>query len=163
MPAVSDSRRHLLEVLTPVVSGLKLDLEDLTVSSVGRRSVVRVIVDGDHGVDLDAVAAVSRAISEALDAEGDGFSEPYVLEVSSPGVDRPLTEHRHWQRAIGRLVQVPVDGASVTGRITAADVEGVHLEVDGAIRVLSWPTLGAGKVQVEFNRKGEPADSEGDD
>ena len=75
MPAASDSRRHLLEVLTPVVSGLQLDLEDVNVSVVGRRSVIRVIVDSDDGVDLDPVADVSRAVSEALDAEdADGFA-----------------------------------------------------------------------------------------
>ena len=153
MPPASDSRSHLLEVLTPVVSALNLDLEDVSVASVGRRSVVRVIVDSDTGVDLDAVADVSRAVSEALDADaGEGFAGPFVLEVSSPGVDRPLTEERHWRRAVGRLVQVPVDGKSVTARIEATDQAGVRLDIKGIHRSVPWSALGPGKVQVEFNR-----------
>jgi ribosome maturation factor RimP len=160
MPAASESRRHLLDVLTPVVARLGLDLEDVTVSIVGRRSVVRVVVDGDDGVDLDAVADVSRAVSEKLDADGDGFSGPYVLEVSSPGVDRPLTEPRHWRRAAGRLVHVPVDGAPLAGRVVKAGDDGVHLDVDGTSRSIAWASLGAGKVQVEFNRR---PDDEGDE
>jgi ribosome maturation factor RimP len=158
MPAASDPRRHLLEVLAPVVSGLKLDLEDVSVSTVGRRSVVRVIIDGDDGVDLDAVAAVSRAVSDTLDADAvsgfSGLGGPYVLEVSSPGVDRLLTEQRHWRRATGRLVEVPVDGKNVTGRVTRTDISGVVLEVGRAHRTVDWSALGAGKVQVEFSRRG---------
>jgi len=101
--------QHLLEVLAPVVSATGHDLEDVNVTSAGRRSLVRVVVDADGGVDLDAVAEVSRVVSEALDADAPGgpaFAGPYVLEVTSPGVDRPLTEPRHWRRAVGRLVQV---------------------------------------------------------
>lgn len=155
MAAARDSR-HLLDRLTPVVARLGLDLEDVTVSVVGRRSVVRVIVDGDDGVDLDAVADVSRAISEQLDADdADGFTGPYVLEVSSPGVDRPLTEPRHWRRAAGRLVLVPVDGEPVTARVSGVADDGVQLDVDGTSRTVGWSSLGAGKVQVEFSRHSE--------
>src|ERR1700709_2228211 len=116
------AREHLLEVLSPVVAATGHDLEDVTVTAAGRRSLIRVIVDADGGVDLDAVADVSRAGSDALD-EGpgsDAFAGPYVLEVSSPGVDRPLTEPRHWRRAIGRLVQVTVGEQQLIGRIGAA-------------------------------------------
>ncbi len=161
MPAASDSRRHLLEVLAPVVARLELDLEDVSVSAVGRRSIVRVIVDGDDGVDLDAVAEVSRAVSEALDTEsGVGFTGPYVLEVSSPGVDRPLTEQRHWRRAIGRLVVVPVAGQPITGRVTKTSAAGVTLDVNGSGQDLSWSSLGAGKVQIEFTKPGSAEDDE---
>ncbi len=152
---------HLLEVLAPVVAATGYDLEDVTVTSAGRRSLVRVIVDGDGGVDLDAIAEVSRVVSDALDADSPGgpaFAGPYVLEVTSPGVDRPLTEPRHWRRAIGRLVQVRVggsDGETVTGRVEAAEGSGVVVDVDGATREIAWNELGAGKVQIEFNRGGE--------
>jgi ribosome maturation factor RimP len=149
------ARDRLLEVLTPVVAATGHDLEDVTVTSAGRRSLVRVIVDADGGVDLDAVADVSRAVSEALDDDADGgaaFAGPYVLEVSSPGVDRPLTEERHWRRAVGRLVQVTVAGLAVTGRITETGAAGVTLEVDGTPREIAWSDLGRGRVQVEFNR-----------
>jgi ribosome maturation factor RimP len=149
------AREHLLEVLSPVVAATGHDLEDVTVTSAGRRSLVRVIVDADGGVDLDAVADVSRAVSEALDDEADGgaaFAEPYVLEVSSPGVDRPLTEQRHWRRAKGRLVQTQVAEKTVTGRIVDTDAKGVTLDIDGARREIAWGELGRGRVQVEFNR-----------
>lgn len=91
------------------------DLEDLSVTRAGRRYVVRVIVDGDGGVSLDAVADVSRAVSKALDAAeergGELISGEYQLEVSSPGVHRPLTLPRHWRRNVGRLVKVTVTGS----------------------------------------------------
>jgi ribosome maturation factor RimP len=147
-----------MEVLAPVVAEAGYDLEDVTVTSAGRRSLVRVIVDADGGVDLDAVAEVSRVVSDALDSDtpgGSAFSGPYVLEVSSPGVDRPLTEPRHWRRAVGRLVSVTVGEQQLTGRVKATDDSGVTLEVDGSPRELGWPELGKGKVQIEFNRSGE--------
>lgn len=158
------AREHLVELLTPVVAATGHDLEDVTVTAAGRRSLVRVTVDTDEGVDLDAIAEVSRVVSAALDADGDGgaeFAGPYVLEVSSPGVDRPLTEQRHWRRARGRLVQVPVGDKTVTGRVLDTDGAGVTLEVDGVARTVAWAELGPGKVQVEFNRRDdndEPAD-----
>ncbi|HEY2299115.1 MAG TPA: ribosome maturation factor RimP [Jatrophihabitans sp.] len=156
--AIAQAREHLMEVLAPVVAETGYDLEDVTVTSAGRRSLVRVIVDADGGVDLDAVAEVSRVVSDALDSEtpgGPAFSGPYVLEVSSPGVDRPLTEPRHWRRAVGRLVTVTVGEQQLTGRVKATDDSGVTLEVDGSPRELGWSELGKGKVQIEFNRSGE--------
>ena len=123
----------------------------VTVTSAGKRSLVRVVVDADGGVDLDAVADVSRAVSDALDG-GDAFAGPFVLEVSSPGVDRPLTEPRHWRRAVGRLVAVPVGEQTLTGRVVEAGDTGVVLDVDGARHAVGWAELGAGKVQIEFNR-----------
>ena len=153
--------QHLLEVLAPVVADTGYDLEDVTVTSAGRRSLVRVVVDADGGVDLDAIADVSRAVSDALDADAPGgpaFAGAYVLEVTSPGVDRPLTEPRHWRRAVGRLVQVRVggaDGETVTGRVQATEGSGVVVDVDGTTREIAWHELGAGKVQIEFNRGGE--------
>ena len=85
---------------------------------------------------------------------------PYVLEVGTPGVDRPLTERRHWSRARGRLVTVAVEGADVTGRVREVDDDGVLLEVDGAPRRLPWEGLAAGRVQIEFRR---PDDDAADD
>ncbi len=81
-------------------------------------------------------------------------AQPYVLEVGSPGVSRPLTERRHWSRARTRLVTAPVAGAAVTGRVLSVDDEGVVLDVDGASRQVPWAELGTGRVQVEFHRPG---------
>src|SRR3954449_10988806 len=103
------AREHLLDLLGPVVADAGYDLEDVTVSSAGRRSLVRVTVDADGGIDLDAVSLVSRLVSDALDADGNRPDSPpalagaYVLEVSSPGVDRPLTEPRPFRRPLGHL------------------------------------------------------------
>ena len=97
------------------------------------------------------MAEVSRAISEALDGGGTGFDGPYVLEVSSPGVDRPLTEPRHWRRAAGRLVAVDVEGRQLTGRIVSADDSSVLLDFAGQQRSLPLADLGPGRIQVEFS------------
>ena len=154
--------------IEPAVHGAGYDLEELVVTPAGRRSVVRVVVDRDEGVTLDDIAEVSRAVSEVLDRNDDGMGRaPYVLEVTSPGVDRPLTEERHWRRNTGRLVVVAAGPAGateqLTGRITAVDGEGVTLAVEakgkpGAKkrppqpRLVPWAELGAGRVQVEFGR-----------
>jgi ribosome maturation factor RimP len=92
----------------PVVGAAGLDLEGVKITMAGRRRLVRLVVDGDGGVSLDDIALVSRELSAVLDASPVLGEQPYTLEVSSPGVDRPLTERRHWRRAIGRLVAVPV-------------------------------------------------------
>src|SRR3954447_12688641 len=92
MTAQSPQRQQLQQLLDPVVSSAGYELVDLSVSSAGRRSLLRVTVDGEDGIDLDGVAVVSRAISTAMDSDDGAFTGPYVLEVSSPGVDRPLTE-----------------------------------------------------------------------
>jgi ribosome maturation factor RimP len=162
------SAARLSELVAPEVAAVGYDLEDLTVTAAGKRSVVRVVVDKDGGVTLDDVADVSRTISDVLDRADE--SEPtllgatYVLEVSSPGVDRPLTEPRHWRRNVRRLVAATLrEGAAVTGRITAADDDAVTLEVDGSERRLPYAELARGTVQVEFGRKDEPEDEHDDE
>jgi ribosome maturation factor RimP len=158
--SAAHAREHLLDQLAPLVAEAGYDLEDVSVTAAGRRSLVRVTVDADGGIDLDAVAVVSRLISDALDADASNPGSPralsgaYVLEVSSPGVDRPLTEPRHWRRAAGRLVTAVAAGQPLTGRIEAVDDAGVTFDVDGTTRQVSWAELGRGKVQVEFNRAG---------
>jgi ribosome maturation factor RimP len=156
MTARTPHRQHLIELLGPVITSQGYDLDDLSVTAAGRRSLIRITVDGDDGIDLDAVADVSRAISDVLDSDGDSFAGPYVLEVSSPGVDRPLTEPRHWRRSIGRLVTVPVGEQSLTGRVTAADDTAVRIEVDGSAQTFAIAELGTGRIQVEFSRPGQP-------
>lgn len=151
-------------LLAPVVQRAGLVLEDVTITPAGKRRVVRVVVDLPEdrtgSLDLDAVAEVSRSVSEALDSCDVLGGAPYVLEVGTPGVDRPLTERRHWSRARTRLVEVPVDGAPLTGRVLAVGDGGVGLEVDGVRRTLAWEQLGTGRVQVEFRRPGEDGTGE---
>lgn len=152
------AREQLVRLLEPVVGEAGYDLEDVVVSSAGRRKLLRVTVDADGGIDLDSVAEVSRIVSGALDADSatqSTLAGPYVLEVSSPGVDRPLVEPRHWRRAVGRLVSVAVGEGTVTGRLVGTDEAGVTLDRDGARQVYAWAELGRARVQVEFNRAGE--------
>jgi ribosome maturation factor RimP len=165
----ADARRdRLIKLLEPVAAAEGLDLEDVTITPAGKRRLLRIIVDGDDGVSLDKVADVSKAVSQALDGSDVMGGSPYVLEVTSPGVDRPLTEPRHWRRAKGRLVKADLhDGTSVEGRILAVDDSGVELEVGGTTRRLGWDEPAKGRVQVEFRRLDgdEPDDEEdaGDD
>src|SRR3954471_21768506 len=170
---------RLTEWIGPVVDGSGDAPEELVVTPAGRRSVVRVVVDRDQGVTLDDIAEVSKAVSAVLDEnDGDLGRSPYVLEVTSPGVDRPLTEPRHWRRNTGRLVTVAVgvDGKAdqVTGRVTAVDDAGVTLAVEGrgkpgakkrppTPRLVPWDELGTGRVQVEFGRHDDHGDDDGHD
>jgi ribosome maturation factor RimP len=153
----TSNRSHLLSLLEPAVTAAGLDLEDVDVTSAGKRRLLRVIVDKDGGVDLDAVAQVSQAISGVLDSTDAMGGQPYVLEVTSPGIDRPLTETRHWRRARGRLVEVGIrsdggPGRPVVGRVVSVGDEGVDLDVAGVEQSYSWADLGPGRVQVEFHR-----------
>ncbi|MDI6097576.1 ribosome maturation factor RimP [Actinoplanes sp. NEAU-A12] len=160
---LSAARARIREVIEPVVAKAGYDLEDVALTRAGRRFVVRVLVDTDGGISLDDVAVVSRAISDALDTAEESGGElvagEYQLEVGSPGVDRPLTEPRHWRRNAGRLVEVN----GLIGRIVSADEAGVVLDVDGATRELGFAELGAGKVQIEFKRLDEAEFDESDD
>jgi ribosome maturation factor RimP len=160
MPSIPASRARLVQLLTPVVEATGHDLEDVSVSPAGKRRVVRVVVDGDSGITLDAVAEVAREVSDLLDAaevdEPDLLGGAYVLEVSSPGVDRPLTLPRHWRRSEGRLVKATLaDGSIVTGRIGRAGELDVVLDVDGTERTLLLAEVDKALVQVEFNRAGD--------
>jgi ribosome maturation factor RimP len=159
---------RLVRLLEPVVRAMDMDLESLKVSTVGRRRLLRVVVDADGGVSLDDIALASRELSARLDS-GDQMGElPYTLEVSSPGVDRPLTQPRHWRRAIGRLVVVPLGSepsghegnatGSVRGRVVGSTDRGVILDHDGVTREYAYAELGAGRVQVEFGRLDEDDD-----
>jgi len=157
-------RERLRGLIDPVVAREGLDLEEITVSRLGRRYLVRVTVDADGGIGHDELSDVSRGVSAALDAaeERSGELTPgsYTLELSSPGVDRALTQPRHWHRNLGRLVSVRVDGRQVTGRVTATDERGVSLDVDGRQLHATFDELGPGRVQVEFTRLAELTDEQ---
>jgi len=157
---------RIADVIRPVIAAAGMDLESVRVTAAGRRRLLRVVVDSDRGVSLDDAAAISRELSTALDTVAVMGDFPYTLEVSSPGVDRPLTDQRHWRRAVGRLVQVTVtdsDGARpVSGRVAAADADGVTLDVEGARRRFPYAVLGSGTIQVEFGRPPSELGATGD-
>jgi len=157
---------RIAEVIRPVIAAAGMDLESVRVTAAGRRRLLRVVVDSDRGVSLDDATAISRELSAALDTVAVMGDFPYTLEVSSPGVDRPLTDHRHWRRAVGRLVRVTVTDSSgarpVSGRIAVADTDGVTLDVEGSRRRFPYSVLGPGAIQVEFGHPPSELGATGD-
>jgi ribosome maturation factor RimP len=154
--------------LTDPLAEIGLDLEAVEVSSAGKRSVIRVAVDKDGGVTMDDVTEATRLVGDLLDNDLSSATghQAYTLEVTSRGVDRPLTLPRHWRRNTGRLVKVTLDEETVTGRVGDSDDDGADLEVDGDLRRVAYADVRKALVQVEFNRRPaeEPAaDEDADD
>ncbi|CRK53221.1 Ribosome maturation factor RimP [Rhodococcus sp. RD6.2] len=149
------SRERVIELLADLMPDQGYDLEDVTVSKAGSRSVVRVMVDSDSGLDLDDVAELSRQISERLDAATEFGETPYTLEVTSPGIDRPLTEPRHWRRAQGRRVRVEIGDEQVLARVGALGdgVVALVLPAKGGpvVREIALADVANAVVQVEFS------------
>jgi ribosome maturation factor RimP len=150
--AAAEPPGRLRGVLEPLVEAAGYELDQLDVKAAGRRPTVRVVVDSDHGVDLDDIAVLSRAVSAALDRDEDLVGGSYTLEVTSPGVDRPLTGQRHWRRAHLRQVAVRLhDGGTLTGRVGEAGPEAVTVLVGGELRELRYADVAHAGVQIEFN------------
>lgn len=158
------------QVLTGPLAELGLDVEAVEITPAGKRRVLRVAVDTDGGPTLDDVAAATKVIDGVLESDGpDGAGDvmgglPYTLEVTSRGVDRPLTLPRHWRRNETRLVKVTlVDDTTLTGRIGASDDDGVSVVVDGVERRIPYADVRRALVQIEFNRKTRDAENEEND
>lgn len=159
----SDLQAQLHEVLAPVVSSSGLFLEGVEVSGPARKRLVKVTVDlpdGPGGVGSDQLGDVSKAVSTALDDVDDALEGAYLLEVTTPGVSRPLTDARHFRRAVGRLVTVQTTEGEVTGRVRAVDADAVHLTQEqrkGAATERSVPlsSITRGRVEVELRRTEE--------
>lgn len=166
--SVEDQIRPAVEAR---LSGLGLLVEDVAVTPAGRRRLVRIWIDREvpsdeavttattAPVSLDEVAEATRAASEALDGSDAMGEQPYTLEVTSPGVDRPLTAPRHFRRNVSRLVTVtPAEGPPVTGRIVRAGEDRVVLEVPATRKEparlveLPYAEVSRAVVQVEFSR-----------
>ncbi|MGW0418498.1 ribosome maturation factor RimP [Streptomyces sp. NPDC003015] len=151
---------RLRELLEPLVTSQGLDLEEIAVDSVGRKRVLRVVVDSDTGADLDQIADVSRALSAKLDETDAMGAGEYTLEVGTPGAERLLKEHRHYVRAVDRLVKFQLnEGDELVARILKVDDDGLDLEVPGVkgrkatARRLAFSDVDKARVQVEFSRK----------
>lgn len=154
MPIPSEERVN--ELVAELVVRRGYDLEDVNVTPAGKHSVVRVMVDSDAGADLDAIADLSRDISAVLDDLTEIGETPYTLEVTTPGVDRPLTLERHWRRARGRKVALTLAGERLDGRIGAVAAGAVDLVVGGkadpTIRSIDLADVTDAVVQVEFSK-----------
>jgi ribosome maturation factor RimP len=158
MPVSTDQTRdRLAEVLTSPLAATGLDVEAIDLTPAGKRRLLRVAVDKDGGVTLDDIAEATKEVSRVLDGP-DGIDvmgeQPYTLEVTSPGTDRPLTHPRHWRRNQGRLVKVTLaDKSTTTGRITESDDTRAVLDVDGTRREVDYGDVKKAKIELEFNRK----------
>ena len=148
---MTDSLETLVE---STVTSLGLDLEALDLTPAGNKRVLRIAVDRDGGVGIDHITDATRALSEVLDSSDVMGEQPYTLEVTSRGVDRPLTEPRHWRRNEGRLVRLRLEGddSSVDGRIGASDDTGVEI-LGRATTRYAYSDITSALVQVELNRK----------
>ena len=148
------TRDLLAEQLTGPIGSLGLDLEAVDLSNAGKRRVLRVAIDKDGGVTMDDIADATREVSRVLDETDAMGKQAYTLEVSSPGVDRPLTLPRHWRRNTGRLVKVVLDeGDPLTGRITETDETGAVLDVEGADHRVEYAAVKKAKIQIEFQKE----------
>ena len=152
-PFSPDSSR-ITDALRDPLSGLGLDLEAVELTPAGKKRVLRVAVDKDGGVTLDDIAEATRAVSRELDDDDLMGEQAYTLEVTSRGVERPLTEPRHWRRNRDRLVKVSLrDGTELTGRVGASDDTATTLDLSGQTRRVSYADVTKALVQIEFNRK----------
>lgn len=159
---------RLFDLLNPAVQARKLFLEDVSVHLAGSHRTVNVVVDLEEdqsgSVGLDTIADISRDLSLVMDTDPHDDGRPYDLEVSSPGVSRPLTEPRHWHRAHGRMVTVTqAQGEKTMGRLLEVDDDGVMLRPELPVKKgmkskqgkpvrMGFEEIRHGIVEVEFSR-----------
>jgi ribosome maturation factor RimP len=140
-------KEDISAAITPALEALGFYLEDVTIISAGRRSMLTVIVDGDTHLSLDQVTSATKAIGEIVERIQSLGETPFTLEVTSPGLDRPLTKVRHWQKNVNRLVKVVLlDGSEIKGRIK--DVNEVSAKVDE--KNINYSDIKRVTLEIEF-------------
>jgi ribosome maturation factor RimP len=150
--------QSITDLISPAVSEAGFYLEEVLIASPGSHRTVTCVVDGPTPLNLDQVTVVSRIISELLDADDFMGETPFTLEVTSPGVDRPLTEVRHWTKNLTRLIKTTLnDGTIITGRLTEFDETNATLveNIKGRIKnhTVAFVDIKRAVVEIEFNRK----------
>jgi len=145
-------KEEISAVITPALAILGFYLEDITITTAGKRSMLTVIVDGDTHLSLDQVTAATKAISELVENIQSLGDSPFTLEVTSPGIDRPLTKPRHWRKNIDRLVKIVLqDGKEVKGRIK--DASELSATVDQ--QVILFTDIKRATLEIEFKQVGK--------
>ena len=151
MPGELASR--LQPIVAEAVTVAGFDLDSFEVQQAGRRQLVKVVVDSDDGIGLDEVAEVSRKVAAALDENEHVLASAYTLEVTSPGLDRPLTQQRHWRRARFRLVKVtPAEGEAFVGRVGHAGEDAARILVGSELRDVRYAQVAKAVVEIEFKQ-----------
>jgi ribosome maturation factor RimP len=151
---------QISELVTPALSQAGYFLEDINIVTPGQHRIVTVIVDGESALNLDQVTVASKLVSELLDEATFMGETPFTLEVTSPGIDRPLTLPRHFAKNVTRLLKVvKTDGEVVTGRITSNTETEVSLTVAEKKTtkdvLVALADIKRATVEIEFNRKDE--------
>jgi ribosome maturation factor RimP len=145
-------KEDISAAVTPALSALGFYLEDVTITSAGRRSMLTIIVDGDTHLSLDQVTSATKAISEIVESLQSLGDTPFTLEVTSPGLDRPLTKPRHWRKNIDRLVKVVLlDGKEIKGRIKAASEDSATVDQSE----INFADIKRASLEVEFKQVGK--------
>ena len=145
-------KEDISAAITPALSALGFYLEDVTITSAGRRSMLTVIVDGDTHLSLDQVTSATKAISEIVESIQSLGETPFTLEVTSPGLDRPLTKPRHWRKNIDRLVKVVLlDGKEIKGRIKSASENSAKVDESE----INFTDIKRASLEVEFKQVGK--------
>jgi ribosome maturation factor RimP len=151
---------QISELITPALQEAGYFLEDVNIVSPGNHRIVTVIVDGETALNLDQVTVASKLVSELMDEAPFMGETPFTLEVTSPGIDRPLTLPRHFAKNVTRLLKVTQnDGAVITGRITSNTDHDVTLSIvekkETKEVVVALADIKRAVVEIEFNRKDE--------
>jgi ribosome maturation factor RimP len=145
-------KEEIIAVITPALEALGFYLEDVTITSAGRRSMLTVIVDGDTHLSLDQVTAATKGISEIVEGIQSLGQTPFTLEVTSPGIDRPLTKPRHWRKNVDRLVKVILlDGSEVKGRVKDASEASATIDE----LVVNFTDIKRATLEIEFKQVGK--------
>ncbi len=145
-------KEEISAAITPALSDLGFYLEDITITSAGRRSMITVIVDGDNHLSLDQVTVATKAIGEIVENIQSLGESAFTLEVTSPGLDRPLTKPRHWRKNIDRLVKIVLlDGKEIKGRVK--DVSEISTTLDD--QVVKFSEIKRATLEIEFKQVGK--------
>jgi ribosome maturation factor RimP len=143
------NKEQVAAAITPAIESLGFYVEDIAITSAGKRSMLTVIVDGDTHLSLDQVTVATKAISEIVENLPTLGNNPFTLEVTSPGLDRPLTKPRHWQKNKDRLIKIILnDGKEITGRIKDSTQTAVTVDE----QVINLADMKRATLEIEFKQ-----------
>ena len=144
------NKEQVAAAITPAIESLGFYLEDINITSAGKRSMLTVIVDGDSHLSLDQVTIATKAISEIVENLPTLGNNPFTLEVTSPGLDRPLTKPRHWRKNQDRLIKIVLnDGKEIKGRIKDSTETSVTVDE----QIINFADIKRATLEIEFKKE----------
>jgi len=144
------NKEQVAAAITPAIESLGFYLEDINITSAGKRSMLTVIVDGDSHLSLDQVTVATKAISEIVENLPTLGNNPFTLEVTSPGLDRPLTKPRHWRKNQDRLIKIVLnDGKEIKGRIKDSTETSVTVDE----QIINFADIKRATLEIEFKKE----------